>query len=82
VKETLRLRPPAWAMGRQALADCVIGGREVKAGSVVIVSPWVTQQDARFYEAPHQFRPERWDDLERQSLPRYAFFPFGGGSRV
>lgn len=82
VKETLRMRPPAWAMGRQAVADCVIGGREIKAGAVVIVSPWVIQQDARFYEAPHQFRPERWADLERQSLPRYAFFPFGGGNRV
>lgn len=82
VKETLRMRPPAWAIGRQALKDCAIGGQEIKAGSVVIVSQWVTQHDARFYDDPHQFRPERWDDIETHSLPRYAFFPFGGGNRI
>ncbi len=82
VKEALRLRPPAWAIGRQALHDCEIGGQPIKAGSVAVVSQWVTQQDARFYDAPLQFRPERWLDLERHSFPRYAFFPFGGGTRV
>ncbi len=82
VKEVLRMRPPAWAIGRQALHDCEIGGQPIKAGSVAIVSQWVTQQDARFYDAPLQFRPERWFDLEKHSFPRYAFFPFGGGNRV
>lgn len=82
VKETLRLRPPAWAIGRQALQDCEIGGQLIKAGSVVIVSQWVTQHDPRFYDAPLQFCPERWLDLEKISFPRYAFFPFGGGNRV
>ncbi len=82
VKETLRMRPPAWAIGRQAVNDCIIGGQDIRAGSVVIVSQWVTQHDPRFFDAPHQFRPERWDDLEKQTLPRYAYFPFGGGNRV
>jgi cytochrome P450 len=82
VKETLRMRPPAWTIGRQALKDCEIGGQNILAGSTVLVSQWVTHHDARFYDDPHQFRPERWDGLERLSLPRYAFFPFGGGSRV
>ncbi len=82
VKETLRMRPPAWAIGRQAVNDCEIGGQEIKAGSVVIVSQWVTHHDPRFYEAPQEFKPERWIELERTAHPRYAFFPFGGGSRV
>lgn len=82
VKETLRMRPPAWAIGRQALHDCEIGGQRIKAGSVVIVSQWITQHDPRFYDAPLQFRPERWCDLEKPALPRYAFFPFGGGNRI
>ena len=82
VKETLRMRPPAWAIGRQAVNDCEIGGQEVKAGSVVIVSQWVTHHDPRFYEASQEFKPERWIELERTVFPRYAFFPFGGGSRV
>jgi cytochrome P450 len=82
VKETLRMRPPAWAMGRQALHDCEIGGQKIKADSVVIMSQWVTQHDARFYENPLQFQPERWSALEKPSLPRYIFFPFGGGNRI
>jgi cytochrome P450 len=82
VKETLRMRPPAWTIGRQAVHDCEIGGQHIPAGSTVLVSQWVTHHDARFYDAPHQFRPERWDGLEKHSPPRYAFFPFGGGSRI
>jgi len=80
VKETLRMRPPVWAIGRQALKDCEIGGQHIPKNSTVIVSQWVTHHDARFYDAPYQFLPERWENLEK--LPRYAFFPFGGGSRA
>ena len=82
VKETLRMRPPAWALGRQAVQDCTIGGQDIKAGSVVLMSQWVTQHDPRFYDSPLQFRPERWSEIERLPFPRYAFFPFGGGNRV
>jgi cytochrome P450 len=82
VKETLRLRPPAWAMGRQAVHDCEIGGQHIPAGSTVLMSQWVTHHDSRFYDAPLLFRPERWSGLEERSLPRYAFFPFGGGNRI
>lgn len=82
VKETLRIRPPAWAMGRQAIHDCEIGGQHIPAGSTVLMSQWVTHHDLRFYDAPHLFRPERWSGLEEHSLPRYAFFPFGGGNRI
>lgn len=82
VKETLRIRPPAWAMGRQAIHDCEIGGQRIPAGSTVLMSQWVTHHDSRFYEAPLLFCPERWSGLEEHSLPRYAFFPFGGGNRI
>ncbi|MBI5823310.1 MAG: cytochrome P450 [Chloroflexi bacterium] len=82
VKETLRIRPPVWAMGRQAIHDCEIGGQRIPAGSTVLMSQWVTHHDSRFYEAPLLFRPERWSGLEEHSLPRYAFFPFGGGNRI
>ncbi|MBK8418582.1 cytochrome P450 [Candidatus Villigracilis saccharophilus] len=82
IKETLRLRPPAWAIGRQAVQDCEIGGQHIAAGSTVLVSQWVTHHDARFYEDPHQFRPARWYEIENVIFPRYAYFPFGGGNRV
>jgi len=80
VQETLRLRPPAWTLGRQALHECEISGQVIPTGATVLVSPWVTHHDPRFYETPHEFHPERWED--NTSLPRYAFFPFGGGERV
>lgn len=82
VKETLRMRPPAWAMGREALHDCEIGGRHIPAGSTVLMSQWVTHHDSRFYYEPHRFRPERWFNLDVPATPRYSFFPFGGGNRV
>jgi cytochrome P450 len=82
VKETLRMRPPAWAMGREVIHACEIGGQSIPAGSTVLLSQWVTHHDSRFYDVPHQFRPERWFDLDTPSTPRYSFFPFGGGSRV
>ncbi len=81
LKETLRMRPPAWALGREAVSDCEIGGQYIPAGSTVLVSQWVTHQDSRFYNNPLQFRPERWSGLDGQSLPHYAYFPFGGGIR-
>ncbi len=82
VKETLRMRPPAWAMGRQAIKNCMLGKQEIKANDVVMMSQWVMHHDARFYDAPLQFRPERWLLNPKHNLPRYAYFPFGGGNRV
>ncbi len=82
VKETLRMRPPAWAMGRQAIENCIVGEQEIKAGDVVLMSQWVMQHDSRFYDSALQFRPERWLLNPKSSLPRYAYFPFGGGNRV
>lgn len=82
VKETLRLRPPAWTIGRQALETCEIGGQAIPSGATVLVSQWVMHHDPRFYENPQEFRPERWSEIEKTDFPRYAFFPFGGGERV
>jgi cytochrome P450 len=77
----MRLYPPAYGMGRQAARPSEVGGYPVAAGVVVIVPTWVVHRDARWFEEPEAFRPERWaDDLARR-LPRYAYFPFGGGPR-
>ncbi len=82
VKETLRLRPPAWAMGRRAVKDCEIGGTFIPAGSLILISQWVMHHDPRYYADADEFHPERWDYVSERSIPRFAFFPFGGGSRV
>lgn len=80
--ELLRIYPPGWGIGREAKQDTSIGKYEVKKGTTVILSPWVTQRDARYFEAPLEYRPERWTAELRKKLPRFAYFPFGGGPRI
>lgn len=80
--ESLRLYPPAAILGRQAREADEIGGWKVPAGALVFFAPWLLHRDPRFWEAPLELRPERWTDGMRAALPRFAFFPFGGGERV
>jgi cytochrome P450 len=81
VDEALRMYPPAYLQGRQALSDVSIGGQRLERGNTVLMSQWVIHHDPRFYEAPAEFRPERWLDGLAGRLPRFAYFPFGGGQR-
>jgi len=82
VKESMRLYPPVWAFARVAVRDCEIGGYPVRSGTSIAMSQWVMHRDARFFDRPAEFIPERWTDEFVRRLPRFAFFPFGGGPRV
>jgi cytochrome P450 len=82
VKEAMRLYPPAWGVARTALKDCEIGGFKVPAGANVVMSQWVMHRDPRFYSHPQQFDPDRWSSESAQRLPKFAYFPFGGGPRL
>lgn len=82
VMEVMRLYPPAWFFGREALCDFEIGPYIVRKGTTILISPWVLHRDPRFFEAPAQFRPERWGTGMSGRLPRFAYMPFGGGPRV
>src|SRR5271165_3788324 len=82
VRETMRLYPPAWVITRMAAEQVEIGGYIVPAGSNIIVSPWVTHRDARFFPQPDSFDPERWSGEREQLAPKFAYFPFGGGPRI
>jgi cytochrome P450 len=81
-KECMRLYPPAYGLGREAINDCEIGGYHVPAGTQVFMFQWATQRDPRYYDEPEAFRPERWTEDFIEQLPKYAYFPFGGGPRV
>jgi cytochrome P450 len=81
-KESMRLYPPAYGLGREAIADCKIGGYRVPAGTQVFMFQWATQRDQRFYDEPLAFCPERWTEDFIEQMPKYAYFPFGGGSRA
>jgi cytochrome P450 len=80
--EAMRLYPPAYVVGREALADCVVGGFHVPRGTTLLMSQWVMQRDPRYFADPAAFRPERWSDDAARSLPKFAYFPFGGGPRL
>jgi cytochrome P450 len=82
VLESLRLYPPVWTIGREVVVDGVVGGFTLRAGSEVWMPQWVVHRDPRWYPEPDAFRPERWVDGTTEGLPRFSFFPFGGGPRV
>ncbi|MGP0064230.1 MAG: cytochrome P450 [Isosphaeraceae bacterium] len=82
VREAMRLYPPAWGIAREALADCEIGGYHVPKGTQVFMTQWLVHRDARWFDDPEVFRPERWDNDLIRRLPRCAYFPFGDGPRI
>lgn len=82
VAEAMRLRPPAWILGRRVVRPIRLGDWDVPAGSIILMAQIVTHRNPRFWRRPEEFRPERWSNGETEGLPRGAYFPFGGGNRV
>lgn len=83
IKESMRLYPPAWGIGRRALSAFEVGGYRLPAGTNIFLMQWITQRHERFFPGPERFKPERWegDSARDDNLPRFAYFPFGGGPR-
>ena len=84
LREALRLYPPVWVIGRRALAPFRLGEFELPAKTNVLISQLMMHRDARYFPEPERFDPDRWraNDPRGASLPRFAYFPFGGGPRV
>jgi cytochrome P450 len=81
VHESLRLYPPVWAVGRRAIQDLQIGGTEVPKGAIVLACQWALHRCEKYFSNPTRFDPDRWTAEFQHTLPKYAFFPFGGGPR-
>jgi cytochrome P450 len=79
--ESMRLYPPAWAMGREALEDVSIGPYRLRKGTMIFFSQYIVQRDPRWFPEPLQFAPERHTAEAKAARPRFAYFPFGGGGR-
>jgi len=79
--ESMRLYPPAWAIGRLSINEHEIAGYTMPPRSLVLVSPYVIQHDARYFPDPERFDPERWTPEAREARPQFSYFPFGGGAR-
>src|SRR5262249_43553533 len=81
ITESMRLYPPAWGMARVAIEDLEIGGYPIPKGCGVSLAQWSVHRDPRWFDAPLEFCPERWEGDLMKRLPKFAYFPFGGGPR-
>jgi cytochrome P450 len=82
VKESMRLLPPAWLISRESREPVEIAGFRFPAGTCFYLNVWSIHRDLRFYERPDRFEPERWSADFAARLPKFAYFPFGGGQRM
>jgi cytochrome P450 len=82
IDETLRLYPPAWIGPRRSIRPFTLHGRHVPAGVPVNYSSWASHRLPDVWEEPHAFRPERFARERRARIPKGAYVPFGGGSRI
>jgi len=82
IKESMRLYPPVYAIGRQLLEDFELGGYTLYEGDTLLFVQWVTHRTADCFENPLTFDPDRWLPERVQAIHKYAYFPFGGGPRI
>jgi cytochrome P450 len=80
IQEAMRLHPPSYALSRRVAADTELGGHAVPAGTLVLVVPWATHRDPRFWPDPERFDPLRF--VGEQDRPAFAYVPFSGGGRA
>ena len=82
IQEAMRLYPPVPIMSRQSVADATLDGREIRAGTSLIMPIYAIHRHTRRWEDPDAFLPERFAPAAEASIPRYQYMPFGAGPRV
>ena len=82
INESWRVYPPAWSLSRKAVEAFDLDGYHFQAGTIAIFSQWVLHHLPDIWGDPDVFRPERWDPINGQQVPQWAYFPFGGGPRI
>ncbi|MBN8592185.1 MAG: cytochrome P450 [Anaerolineae bacterium] len=82
INETMRLYPPAWTITREVQEAVEIGGYHIAKGDIVLMSQYVMHHDPRWWPEPERFQPERFAPGWEARVPKYAYFPFGGGPRI
>lgn len=80
-REAMRLYPPVWTMGRFVQNDYALGGYMLPRGSSLMFSQYVMHHSSKYYGNPEIFDPDRWTEEFKMHLPRFSYFPFGGGIR-
>jgi cytochrome P450 len=77
----MRLYPPAWSLARTTIAEFELRGYKIPRGANIVMSQWIMHHNPKYFPDPEKFDPDRWLDPSMQKLPRFAYFPFGGGPR-
>jgi cytochrome P450 len=79
--EVMRLYPPVWTLGRKAIQAIQIGRFSLGAGALLVLSPYVSHRNPRFFPDPERFDPNRWSEEQKAARPRFSYYPFSGGPR-
>jgi len=79
--ESMRLYPPAWAMGRRSTKPITLGPYRIPAGAHFFFSQYIIQRSEEYFPDPLRFDPTRHTPEAKAARPRFAYFPFGGGGR-
>lgn len=82
IEESMRLYPPAHTMGRQPIAADEVLGHRIPAGAEVLIMPWLLHRKPSLWENPERFEPERFEPKRAAARPRFAYIPFGAGTRI
>jgi cytochrome P450 len=82
LEEAMRLYPPVPSISREAVAEDVLAGHRIRAGTLVVVSPYVLHRHRQLWSDPDSYRPERFLPDRRAAIPRFAYLPFGAGPRI
>jgi cytochrome P450 len=82
LSESMRVYPPAYVVGRQAVVPYRLGPYTVPAGATILVSQYVVHHDPRWYPEPERFDPDRWTPEAQAGRPKFSYFPFGAGPRM
>ncbi len=82
IKESMRLLPPVYTIGRQLLEDFELGGYTIERGDTLLFVQWITHRSPNNFDDPLRFDPDRWLPERAKDIHRYAYFPFGGGPRI
>lgn len=82
VQEALRLYPPVWFLGREAVITTTVMGQPVSPGDIVLTSPYVIHRHPGHWNEPDQFRPERFLKQPTGGSGSHLYMPFGIGPRT
>jgi len=82
IKESMRLMPAIWAVGREAICDTQLGPYKITKGTTIYISTYLMQRLSKYFDNPEQFNPARWTDEFTANLPKHVYSPFGGGPRI